>query len=66
VLFVTHSVFESVFLSERIVVMTRRPGRIGADLAIEMPYPRETALRMTPLYGDYCRAVSAQLAAAMG
>ena len=65
VVFVTHSVFESVFLSDRVVVMTRRPGRIAADLAIDLPYPRETALRTTAEYGLQCRMVSQSLAAAM-
>ncbi len=65
VIFVTHSVFESVFLADRVVVMTRRPGRIAADLAIDLPYPRETALRTTAEYGLQCRAVSQHLAAAM-
>ncbi len=65
VIFVTHSVFESVFLADRVVVLTRRPGRIAADLAIDLPYPRETALRTTAEYGLQCRAVSQHLAAAM-
>jgi NitT/TauT family transport system ATP-binding protein len=64
VVFVTHSVFESVFLSQRIVVMTPRPGRIASEFTIDLPYPRETALRMTPDYGAWCRAVSESLAAA--
>jgi NitT/TauT family transport system ATP-binding protein len=45
--------------------MTPRPGRIAADLAIDLPYPRETALRTTAEYGLQCRAVSQSLAAAM-
>jgi NitT/TauT family transport system ATP-binding protein len=65
VIFVTHSVFESVFLSSRIVVMSRRPGRIVADLPIVLPYPRDNALRMTPGYAEYCRLVSQHLNQAM-
>src|ERR1700751_4865659 len=52
VIFVTHSVFESVFLSSRIVVMCRRPGRIVADLPIALPYPRDTMLRTMPGYAE--------------
>jgi NitT/TauT family transport system ATP-binding protein len=65
VVFVTHSVFESVYLSTRIAVMTARPGRIAADLAIELPQPRTRALRTTPAYAALCAALSARLADAM-
>lgn len=65
VVFVTHSVFESVYLSSRIVVMTGRPGRVHADVPIEAPYPRSQAFRMTEAYNGYCRTVSAALAEAM-
>jgi NitT/TauT family transport system ATP-binding protein len=65
VIFVTHSVFEAVFLSGRIVVMTPRPGRIVADVAIDLPYPREGALRTQPEYAERCHAVSELLAGAM-
>jgi NitT/TauT family transport system ATP-binding protein len=64
IVFVTHSVFESVFLSNRIVVMTPRPGRVAADVAIELPYPREDALRTAPDYAERCRAVSRLVAEA--
>ena len=64
VIFVTHSVFESVFLSNRIVVMTKRPGRIAADVAIDLPYPRQAALRTDALYTAQCAQLSAVLAAA--
>jgi NitT/TauT family transport system ATP-binding protein len=65
VMFVTHSVFESVFLSSRIVVMAARPGRIIGELAIDQPYPREAEFRLSPEYAEHCRAVSALLARAM-
>jgi NitT/TauT family transport system ATP-binding protein len=61
VIFVTHSVFESVFLADRIVVMTARPGRIIADFRIEEPYPRSDGFRMSASYNGYCRDVSAAL-----
>ena len=64
VIFVTHSVFESVFLSNRIVVMTKRPGRVAADVPIALPYPREGALRTAPAYTEDCRRLSQILAEA--
>jgi NitT/TauT family transport system ATP-binding protein len=65
VVFVTHSVFESVYLSSRIVVMTPRPGRIFADLAIDAPFPRDESFRTSAEYAGYCRTVSQALAQAM-
>ncbi len=65
IVFVTHSVFESVYLSSRIVVMTPRPGRVFADLAIDAPFPRDESFRTSPEYGRYCRIVSQALAQAM-
>jgi len=63
--FVTHSVFESVYLSTRVAVMTARPGRITADLPVELPQPRERALRTSPAYAMICATVSEELARAM-
>jgi NitT/TauT family transport system ATP-binding protein len=66
VVFVTHSVFESVYLSNRIVVMAARPGRVAADLAIDAPYPRGEQFRMSAEYNEYCRRTSDALHNAMG
>ena len=65
VLFVTHSVFESVYLSQRIVVMAARPGRIVADLGIDAPFPRDAAFRTSVEYAEACKIVSARLAQAI-
>jgi NitT/TauT family transport system ATP-binding protein len=62
VVFVTHSVFESVYLSQRVVVMTQRPGRIGAEMRIETAEPRGEEFRTSAAYAEYCRSVSAALA----
>jgi NitT/TauT family transport system ATP-binding protein len=59
--FVTHSVFESVYLSQRIVVMAARPGRVMADLANEAPYPRDALFRTSAEYAHLCRAASEKL-----
>lgn len=65
IIFVTHSVFESVYLSSRILVMTSRPGRIAADIPIDAPYPRNESFRTSGEYNGYCREVSAALHRAM-
>jgi NitT/TauT family transport system ATP-binding protein len=62
VIFVTHSVFESVYLSQRVVVMTARPGRIQADIRIETVEPRGEEFRTSAAYADFCRKVSGALA----
>jgi NitT/TauT family transport system ATP-binding protein len=65
VIFVTHSVFESVYLSQRIVVMTPRPGRVFAEIAISAPYPRDEHFRTSADYAGFCRQVAQALAKAM-
>ena len=66
VIFVTHSVYESVFLSQRIVVMAARPGRVSADLCVDEPYPRPSSYRTTPVYAAHCQRSSTALEVAMG
>ncbi len=61
VVFVTHSVFESVYLSNRIVVMAARPGRVAADLEMAAAWPRDDSYRTSPEYAEECRRVSATL-----
>jgi len=64
VIFVTHSVFESVYLSQRVLIMTSRPGRIAREFRIESTQPRGEDFRTSPDYAAYCRDVSSALAAA--
>ena len=63
--FVTHSVFESVYLSTRILVMSPRPGRIVADLPVALPQPRTPEMRTSAEFAQQCRVVSERLADAM-
>jgi NitT/TauT family transport system ATP-binding protein len=65
VVFVTHSVFESVYLSERIAVMAARPGRVASTLSIDVPYPRGEDFRTSTPYNQYCRQTSDALHAAI-
>ncbi len=65
VIFVTHSVFESVFLSDRIVVMAARPGRVIRELTVDADYPRTEAFRTSAEYAAAAREASAALGQAM-
>lgn len=62
--FVTHNIYEAVFLSNRVVVMAARPGRVVAEVAIEAPYPRTEEFRTSPLFNEYCRQISQALSQA--
>ncbi|MFD4323460.1 ABC transporter ATP-binding protein [Nocardioides sp. NPDC058538] len=63
-IFVTHSVPEAVFLSDRVLIFSSQPGRIVADLRIDLPRPRPAGLRFTSEYAELCRQVSDALAGA--
>ncbi|MBS0222464.1 MAG: ABC transporter ATP-binding protein [Proteobacteria bacterium] len=57
VLFITHSVSEAVFLSDRVVIMSARPGRIEDVVDINLPRPRRLAIRETPQFLEYSRRI---------
>ena len=65
VLFVTHSIYEAVFLSSRVCVMSARPGRIFEEVAVDEPQPRRAAFRSTETFARLSAALSGMLAAAM-
>jgi NitT/TauT family transport system ATP-binding protein len=62
--FVTHSIYEAVFLSTRIIVMASNPGRIFRTMTIDQPQPRDEAFRDSPQFAAYCRELSTWLAEA--
>jgi NitT/TauT family transport system ATP-binding protein len=67
VVFVTHDVDEALYLSTRVVALSRAPGRVAVDLAIELPHPRDQiATRALPQYLDYRACLLAQLFADEG
>jgi NitT/TauT family transport system ATP-binding protein len=66
VVFVTHSVYESVALSTRIIVMAPRPGRVVAEINVDAPLPRNEEFRLGKFYADRCRETSLALHSAMG
>ncbi|MYF89886.1 MAG: ABC transporter ATP-binding protein [Boseongicola sp. SB0676_bin_33] len=59
--FVTHSVFESVYLSTRVIVMAARPGRLVADMPLDAPWPRNEDYRTSIEFTDETRRVSETL-----
>jgi NitT/TauT family transport system ATP-binding protein len=64
ILFVTHSIYEAVFLSTRVIVMSARPGRIVGEVAIETAQPRHDDFRVSADFARYCARLSAMLASA--
>ena len=65
VLFITHQIEEAVYLADRVIVMSRRPGRILDDIAIDIPRPRDLDVKRTPAFAAYTdqvwRLISGQL-----
>ena len=59
VMFITHSIAEAVFLADRIVVMTPRPGKVARIIEIDLPRPRHLSMRETPEFGHFTREIRA-------
>lgn len=65
VIFVTHNIYEAVYLSNRVLVMSSHPGHIFAEIPISAPYPRSEDFRTSTICNEYCRQVSLKLREAM-
>ncbi|BDA75671.1 ABC transporter, ATP-binding protein [Calothrix sp. PCC 7716] len=61
VVFVTHNIYEAVYLSNRVLVMGNSPGHIVADINIDTPYPRSESFRTSTEYNKYCRSINEYL-----
>jgi NitT/TauT family transport system ATP-binding protein len=61
VMFVTHSIHEAVFLSQRVVVMAARPGRVVDDIVIDEPFPRTAEFRLSARFSQYAMQLHARL-----
>jgi len=65
VVFVTHSIREAVFLSQRVIVLSPRPGHVVADIAVNLPPERDEATRLSHAFADECARVTSALNGAM-
>jgi len=55
VIMVTHSISEALFLADRVLVLSRRPGQLRLDLPVDLPRPRQEQMRYTPAFGELAR-----------
>jgi NitT/TauT family transport system ATP-binding protein len=53
VLFITHDIDEAIFMANRVLVMTARPGRVKSDVTIDLPHPRHYTMKTSPEFADY-------------
>jgi NitT/TauT family transport system ATP-binding protein len=66
VIFVTHSIYEAVYLSTRVVVMAARPGRLVEEVQIDEPYPRGAEFRVSTAFSQYAKRLQDSLLRASG
>ena len=58
---VTHSINESLFLADRVLVLTQRPGKIKMDMAVDLPRPRKDEIRYTSQFGKLAKKLRAAI-----
>jgi len=61
VLMVTHAIPEAVFLADRVLVLSPRPGVVRLDLKVDLPRPREEGMRYTPEFGEIAKRLKAAI-----
>jgi NitT/TauT family transport system ATP-binding protein len=61
VVMVTHSISEALYLADRVIVLSRRPGQLRLDLQVDLPRPRDEGIRYTPQFGRLAQAVRAAI-----
>jgi NitT/TauT family transport system ATP-binding protein len=61
VIMVTHSISEALFLADRVLVLSRRPGQLRLDLPVSLPRPRMEGIRYTPEFGELARQLRATI-----
>jgi NitT/TauT family transport system ATP-binding protein len=61
VLFITHSIAESVLLADRVIILTSRPGQIARVIDVDLPRPRSVEMYATPKFGEYSKEIRALL-----
>jgi ABC-type nitrate/sulfonate/bicarbonate transport system ATPase subunit len=63
VLFVTHDIDEAVFMANRVVVMSARPGRIKVDRSVDLPHPRHYSVKTSPVFAELKAELTEQVRA---